>query len=353
MRRTAVIGTCIAAVALTAPAFAPPGASSSPSSPPPPALSAEGLRTLDDVSRSHPAAVRDRHAAAATSAQVRPVPRVPAGVPPATATRPYTVRSGDNLWSIASAHGTTVEALAAANDLDPGGILQPGRTIEIPSAGVPGPAAARPPASVRRIRPAETVVHVVRSGESLWAISQRYGVRLEELMADNDLGDDGWIRPGQRIRIVGPAVPRHRQVAGQTRSTTPSAADMRALHASGGFVWPARGVITSRFGWRYRRHHNGIDIAAPRGTPIYAARDGVVEFAGWRGGYGRVVYLDHGAGIVTVYGHASELLVRAGEQVKKGQLIARVGCTGVCTGSHLHFEVRVAGRAVNPLGYLR
>lgn len=352
MRRTAVIGTWIAAVALIAPSFAPAGVSFQPSRPSPPAVSAEGLRTLHGLSLSHPAAVRDRRPAAPAAARPAPAPAGPPGVPPAAATRPYTVRSGDSLWSIANAHGTTVEALAAANDLDAGAILQPGRTLEVPGASAPRPAAARP-APVRRPRPTETLVHVVRSGETLWAVAQRYGVRLEDLMADNDLGDDGWIRPGQRIRVVGPAVPRHRQVAGQTRSAAPSADDMRALQASGGFVWPARGVITSRFGWRYRRHHNGIDIASPRGTPIYAARDGVVEFAGWRGGYGRVVYIDHGAGIVTVYGHASALLVRTGEHVKRGQLIARVGCTGVCTGSHLHFEVRVAGRAVNPLGYLR
>jgi murein DD-endopeptidase MepM/ murein hydrolase activator NlpD len=351
LRRTAVIGTWIAAVALIAPAFAPSGVSSPPSHPSSPAVSAEGLRALRALSLARPAAVRDRHPGAPAQASGAPA-AAPAGVPPAAATRPYTVRSGDSLWSIAHAHGTTVEALVAANDLDAGGILQPGRTLQVPGAGQPRPAAARP-AAVRRPRPTETLVHVVRSGETLWAIAQRYDVRLEDLMADNDLGDDGWIRPGQRIRIVGPAVPRHRQVAGQTRSAASSADDMRALRASGGFVWPARGVITSRFGWRYRRHHNGIDIASPHGTPIYAARDGIVEFAGWRGGYGRVVHIDHGGGIVTVYGHASALLVRAGEQVKRGQLIARVGCTGVCTGSHLHFEVRVAGRAVNPLGYLR
>jgi len=112
-------------------------------------------------------------------------------------------------------------------------------------------------------------------------------------------------------------------------------------------------VLTSRFGWRYRRHHDGIDLAAPHGTPIYAARAGRVVFAGWYYGYGRTVILDHGNGLQTLYGHASSLLVREGQQVERGQLIARVGCTGSCTGSHLHFEVRLRGRAVNPLGYLR
>jgi len=117
--------------------------------------------------------------------------------------------------------------------------------------------------------------------------------------------------------------------------------------------WPARGVITSRYGWRYRRHHDGIDLASPRGTPIYAARAGRVAFAGWYYGYGRAVIVDHGGGLTTLYGHASKLLARTGQVVEQGQLIALVGCTGRCTGSHLHFEVRINRRAVNPLPYLR
>jgi murein DD-endopeptidase MepM/ murein hydrolase activator NlpD len=352
LRRTAVIGTCIAAVALTAPAFATPGTSTQSQDPPARALPAEGLRMLHEVSLAQRPVARPRPAPAAQL----PAPRPPAGVPPAQATRPYTVRAGDNLWSIATAHGIPVEALVAANDLALSAILQPGQTLAVPGTGAraaPAPRSApRPAPSARRPASREATVHVVRPGETLWGISQRYGARLEDVMADNELGDAGWIRPGQRVRIAGPAVPRHRQVAVQARSGPESAVDMRALQASGAFLWPARGVITSRFGWRYRRHHNGIDIAAPRGTPIYAARDGVVEFAGWKGGYGRVVYLNHGGGIVTVYGHASTLVVREGERVTKGQLIARVGCTGVCTGAHLHFEVQVNGRAVNPLGYL-
>ncbi|MDR7597389.1 MAG: M23 family metallopeptidase, partial [Armatimonadota bacterium] len=118
------------------------------------------------------------------------------------------------------------------------------------------------------------------------------------------------------------------------------------------YLWPARGVVTSRFGTRWRRHHTGVDIAAPRGTPIHAARDGRVVRAGWYGGYGLVVVLDHGDGMETWYGHASAVLVRVGQQVDRGQVIGRVGCTGACTGPHVHFEVRVRGQPVNPLRYL-
>jgi len=126
--------------------------------------------------------------------------------------------------------------------------------------------------------------------------------------------------------------------------------------ADGGWVWPAAGRITSGFGYRVhpisgdRRLHAGADIAAPTGAPIVAANAGTVAVAGPAGGYGLAVYLDHG-GIVTRYGHASAVLVRAGQRVERGQLIARVGSTGRSTGPHLHFEVRPGGAPVDPVAF--
>jgi len=119
-----------------------------------------------------------------------------------------------------------------------------------------------------------------------------------------------------------------------------------------GFIWPARGRLSSGFGWRRLRHHDGIDIAAPYGASITAARDGTVVFAGWYYAYGKTVIVSHGNGLQTIYGHASRVLVQRGDQVKKGELIAHVGSTGRSTGPHLHFEVRINGRAVNPMKYL-
>lgn len=267
----------------------------------------------------------------------------------------YTVQAGDTLWTIAQRHSVTVEALAASNRLVLTAILPLGRSLEIPSGAAP--VTASRPAARTPSRPERPAVHVVRSGETLWEIAGRYGTRVEDLMAMNELGDSDWIKPGQRIIVSAGALPRHRQVGLRSRTRPdPSGAvmaDASVLRSGGALIWPARGTLTSRFGWRYRRHHEGIDLAAPRGTPIYAARDGVVDYSGWKGGYGKVVFVRHGGGVVTVYGHASSLLVQPGQPVKKGQLIARVGCTGRCTGSHLHFEVRVGGRAVNPLSYLR
>jgi hypothetical protein len=119
--------------------------------------------------------------------------------------------------------------------------------------------------------------------------------------------------------------------------------------SASGFTWPATGRISSGYGQRSGRLHAGVDIAVPTGTPIVAAKAGTVTFAGWANGYGNAVYIDHGAGQVTRYAHASKLLVRTGQRVGQGERIALSGSTGNSTGPHLHFEVRVNGSAVDPL----
>jgi murein DD-endopeptidase MepM/ murein hydrolase activator NlpD len=124
-----------------------------------------------------------------------------------------------------------------------------------------------------------------------------------------------------------------------------------AVSASG-FVWPVAGPVTSGFGWRWGRMHEGIDIGAPTGTPIQAAAAGTVVLAGWLGGYGNLVVVDHGGGLATAYGHMSSIGASVGQGVGQGQVLGYVGCTGHCFGPHLHFEVRVNGYAVDPLGYL-
>lgn len=122
----------------------------------------------------------------------------------------------------------------------------------------------------------------------------------------------------------------------------------------GRFLWPARGVFTSGFGYRrhpifgIRRLHTGQDIAAPRGAPVLAAADGRVMYTGWFGGYGKIVILDHGDGVSTLYAHLSAILVRSGAAVRRGQPIGRVGSTGYSTGPHVHFEIRINGRPINP-----
>jgi murein DD-endopeptidase MepM/ murein hydrolase activator NlpD len=122
--------------------------------------------------------------------------------------------------------------------------------------------------------------------------------------------------------------------------------------SASGLIWPTSGPVTSYFGPRWGRMHEGIDIAAPYGAPIRAAAAGTVIYAGWMGGYGNLVVVDHGGGLATAYAHASTLAVGVGQGVAQGQLIAYVGSTGHSTGPHLHFEVRVNGTPVDPLGYL-
>jgi murein DD-endopeptidase MepM/ murein hydrolase activator NlpD len=133
------------------------------------------------------------------------------------------------------------------------------------------------------------------------------------------------------------------QSAGSTSyDSTPSAS---------GLIWPVSGPVVSGFGMRWGRMHNGLDIAVGYGTPIVASASGNVIFAGWMGGYGNFVIVDHGGGLSTAYAHQSSISIGGGS-VSQGQVLGYVGCTGHCFGPHLHFEVRVNGSAVDPLGYL-
>ncbi len=134
--------------------------------------------------------------------------------------------------------------------------------------------------------------------------------------------------------------------------------DLKFLKTALPSRWPARGDFTSGFGWRKNplgqrwRFHSGIDIAHKRGTPIFASAPGVVIRAFYNEGYGRMVEIDHGFGITTVYAHCTLLRVREGQRVEAGDLIGTMGSTGRVTGPHLHFEVRLEGHAVDPLDYL-
>jgi murein DD-endopeptidase MepM/ murein hydrolase activator NlpD len=134
-------------------------------------------------------------------------------------------------------------------------------------------------------------------------------------------------------------------------SPTYSQASTDSSPSASGFIWPVGGPVVSPFGWRWGRMHEGVDIAAGYGTPIAAAASGTVIYAGWMGGYGNLIIIDHGGGIATAYAHQSSFAVGGGP-VSQGQTIGYIGCTGHCFGPHLHFEVRVNGSAVDPLGYL-
>jgi murein DD-endopeptidase MepM/ murein hydrolase activator NlpD len=144
-------------------------------------------------------------------------------------------------------------------------------------------------------------------------------------------------------------------LVGQIQSAQSSASAYSppsSAHSASGFIWPVSGPVVSGFGMRWGRMHTGIDIAVSYGTPIHAAAAGRVIYAGWMDGYGNLVFVDHGGGISTGYAHQSSIAVSNGQDVSQGQVIGYVGCTGHCFGPHLHFEVRVNGSPVDPLGYL-
>jgi murein DD-endopeptidase MepM/ murein hydrolase activator NlpD len=154
------------------------------------------------------------------------------------------------------------------------------------------------------------------------------------------------------------------EAAGLQQASASLAAQIRSAQAvssysagdrapsAAGFIWPVNGPVTSPFGWRWGRMHEGIDIGAGYGTPIRAAASGRVVYAGWMSGYGNLVAIDHGGGVSTAYGHQSSIAVGVGQVVSQGQTVGYAGCTGHCFGPHLHFEVRINGSPVDPLGYL-
>ena len=141
-------------------------------------------------------------------------------------------------------------------------------------------------------------------------------------------------------------------LAAKIQAATSTGGGSVGTPSAAGLIWPVSGPVTSGFGLRWGRMHEGIDIAVPEGTPVVAAAAGTVIYAGWLGGYGNLVVVDHGGGLATAYAHNSGVAVSVGESVGQGEVIAYSGNTGHSSGPHVHFEVRVNGTAVDPLGYL-
>jgi len=204
---------------------------------------------------------------------------------------------------------------------------------------------------------------VVRLGDTLFQIAQRYGMTMQEILRLNPGLDTARLVAGTEIQLVRAAPPRPRAVLGLRPSTSgglswPDAPEfgqnqgqpLDNSHATT-WIWPTTGVFTSGFGWRWGRMHRGIDLANNVGTPIKAARTGRVTFSGWHdGGFGYLVTLQHPDGSRTLYAHNSRLMVRVGQDVRQGTVIALMGSTGRSTGPHLHFEIHPPGAgAVDPL----
>lgn len=253
--------------------------------------------------------------------------------------RPFThaIEPGDTVWRLAQRYETDLGTLLDLNpELDPWR-LRLGEPVRI-IAGFRG------------------IAYEVAPEDSLEAIAVQYDVAAVDIQLINGLSPDGSVQPGQTLLLPG-ARPRRALLAsrgGPDRSEAPDPASTPSRSiATGGWVWPIEGGIhSSEFGGRWGGFHSGMDIAVPTGTEAVAAAAGIVSFAGWDGGYGYCVVIDHGDGVQTKYAHASALLVQEGQQVGQGQPVIRVGSTGNSTGPHLHFEVLVDGVPRNPRHYL-
>lgn len=206
------------------------------------------------------------------------------------------------------------------------------------------------------------VIHHVAAGENLYRIGLRYGVPVHQIRRANGIRDVTQLRIGQRLYIPGA---RQRRLAnraaygssGPARSTRSDemrrrAGETAAQQGKLNFAWPVRGRLSSRFGMRHGKPHEGIDVAAARGTPIFAAEAGRVIHSGRLGSYGKVVIVKHAGAFRTVYAHASKLHVRKGQFVERGQKLAEVGSTGRSSGPHVHFEIRYSESPRNPLAFL-
>ncbi len=302
-------------------------------------------------------------------------PPVPAGHWTWDGGQPVTVDNGETLESLARKNGVPLAALMEVNGITNAAMIRPGQRLVIPRY-VSGSAA-------HAVTPAPQVaenVHIVEPGESLIGIARRHGVALSALARANNMQQYDKVSVGTRLTIPGGQKvamrrqPPARKVA-QPRAVPAEVAtvpvqnarvakpDLRETESLGGaepagalpsFRWPVKGRIIADFGPRPNGTQNdGINLAVPEGTPIKAADDGVVAYAGNElRGYGNLVLIRHANGYVSAYANASELLVNRGDSVKRGQVIAHAGQTGNVNSPQLHFEIRKGSTPVDPTKYL-
>lgn len=277
-----------------------------------------------------------------------------------TTVETYTVQSGDTISTIAQKFGVNIGTVLWANGLTERSLIRPGSTL--------------------KILPVSGVLHTVKKNETLGKIALTYDADQEDILNSNRLADASSLRIGDELiipggtppasaptptrspvatrpdvpiaRIANKATDIYQELTGQADSRTKPAdvvEDVEKPKAK--LLWPTRQrIINQYYGWK----HTGVDIEGDYVDPIYASEDGTVETAGWNsGGYGLQIVINHGNGIKTRYAHASKMYVKVGDTVKRGETIAMVGTTGRSTGTHLHYEVYVNGKRVNPLAYAK
>lgn len=233
----------------------------------------------------------------------------------------HEVQKGESLWTIAKYYNIDIDTIIGANELKSHDKIDIGQKLTI--------------------LPFKGLTHRVEKGESLWSISKRYSVSVEEIIKTNSLATQN-IKIGEILVVPGAIL-------------TEAEKERRLLLARGGlplFIQPASGRISSRFGMRWGKMHQGVDFAMPVGTQIRAAAAGKVIKAGTAGDYGQLVVIKHSEGFETRYAHNSKITVKVGQYIKQGDIIAYSGNTGRSTGPHLHFEIRVNGKPQDPLKWI-
>ena len=276
------------------------------------------------------------------------IPPPPAEKPVITATKQapgsITVQVGDSVHRIARRYNISTRALIDMNGLKPPYKLVVGQVLRLPHEHV----------------------HMVVRGDTLYGISRKYGVDMNALARANRLGPPYLLLVGQRLTVpvtsagatqtaAQPALPPPTPTINTTAKAPPTAPiPTPPPLGSGRFLWPVKGTILSKFGPKTGGFHNdGINIAAPRGAPVYAAEAGVVAYAGNElRGYGNLLLVRHADGWTSAYAHNDVLLVKRGDTVRRGQTIAKIGSSGNVTAPQSHFELRRGTKVVDPLPHL-
>ena len=297
---------------------------------------------------------------------------------------PVTVGYGETVERIARKHGVPVTALMQTNGIREPGQIRPGQRLVIPRYVSTSPKSAPTYAAQPK---AGGSVHVVKAGDTLMSISRGTGVTVAALAKTNHIDSSKKLSVGDRLTIpqgghqvaaaqpsAAPKVAEIRTAPAEKKIKVASAAPAQTVHvakeepqttetvvkaaepsgAMPSFRWPARGRVIAGFGSKPNGTQNdGINLAVPEGTPIKAADDGVVAYAGNElKGYGNLVLIRHSNGYVSAYAHARELLVKRGDTIKRGQVIAHAGQTGNVTSPQLHFEIRKGSTPVDPTQFL-
>ena len=262
----------------------------------------------------------------------------------------YTVESGDSYYSIAEDYEMSLEDLMKLNEGYDPDLLRVGDVLTISNA-VPYLTVV----NVERQRYVQDTPYQVEYTDDASMYQGEYKVTSAGVYGKADVtANVTYINGAETEREVVASVTLSQPVTEQQLRGTK---ERPTWYPTGSFSWPCTGTLTSRFGYRSLRlsgsnNHQGIDIGNSYGTSIYASDGGTVTYAGWMGGYGYLIIIDHGNGYETYYGHNSSLVAYVGQKVHKGQLIARMGSTGYSTGNHCHFGIKLNGTFMNPLNYL-